>query len=118
MQVTPVSQPADRPGSLPWKLCDIKRGASMNAASGRSSGRETRPAQKSQNMLDRYAQQKIDEARHVAAAKEASAAHEVDKANIEIHKRQLAGAKKKTAGGKKKKIITDEEARMMNSPVY
>ena len=91
----------------------------MNGASGRSSGRETRPAQKSQNMLDRQkqiakqhrqkqkqiAQKKIDEARHVAAAKEASAAHEVDKANIEIHKRQ-------------KKIITDEEARMMKSPVY
>ena len=86
----------------------------MNGASGRSSGRETRPAQKSQNgasgRLDRQkqkqiAQKKIDEARHVAAAKEASAAHEVDKANIEIHKRQ-------------KKIITDEEARMMKSPVY
>ena len=33
-------------------------------------------------------QKKIDEARHVAAAKEASAAHEVDKANVEYHKRQ------------------------------
>ena len=105
----------------------------MNGASGRSSGREKRPAQKKQPMpfhpevrqkqIDearkrnareakqhrqkqkQIAQKKIDEARHVAAAKEASAAHEVDKANVEIHKRQ-------------KKIITDEEARMMKSPVY
>ena len=42
---------------------------------------------------------KIDEARHVAAAKEASASHEIDKANVEWHKyhdKKRAKKKKKS----------------------
>ena len=69
--------------------------------------RNAREAKQHRQKQKQIAQKKIDEARHVAAAKEASAAHEVDKANVEIHKNSPA---------KKKHLIVPFQR--TNSPTF